>query len=314
MSNYAGRNVTADEQPQLVFLVGPPRSGTTWLQSLLGNHPDIATAQESHLFNHFLGPLIDSWHHMEKFEDGRGGIGLPAYFTTPAFRSLLRDFVHTTFSQVPEYHERAYFLEKTPDHIRNLAQIKTIIPEARIIVLVREPSDVIESMLNASKGWGRNWAPQSIVSAIRQFSYFAKKGMQDLSMLDSSDYILVKYEALKKDPVAVVRDVLSYIGVSTDERTLEMMTERKFELKKFGEFGEQSGNLVKEPEGFARKKKGKLSWYQKLLVSLCLRQFNREFGYEKSITKQNGVKPGLSDTKSKAFTVENSKPASSMNK
>ncbi len=37
--------------PSVVFLVGAPRSGTTWLQHLLGAHPRIATRQETDLLN-----------------------------------------------------------------------------------------------------------------------------------------------------------------------------------------------------------------------------------------------------------------------
>ena len=35
---------------RVAFVVGAPRSGTTWLQQLLYVHPDVATGGESHLF------------------------------------------------------------------------------------------------------------------------------------------------------------------------------------------------------------------------------------------------------------------------
>jgi hypothetical protein len=58
--------MTADPIPQAspssqmrryVFVVGSPRSGTTWLQLLLAQHPAVATHQETHLFHNYLGPL-----------------------------------------------------------------------------------------------------------------------------------------------------------------------------------------------------------------------------------------------------------------
>ena len=39
----------------LLFIVGSPRSGTTWLQLLLAGHPEVATRGETHLFEHFVG-------------------------------------------------------------------------------------------------------------------------------------------------------------------------------------------------------------------------------------------------------------------
>jgi hypothetical protein len=38
------------------FIEGAPRSGTTWLLTLLATHPDIAGSRESHLFNFGVDP------------------------------------------------------------------------------------------------------------------------------------------------------------------------------------------------------------------------------------------------------------------
>ena len=51
----------------LVFLVGCPRSGTTWLQRLLAGHPDVHTGQESNLFKDYISP------QMRAFEAGLAG-------------------------------------------------------------------------------------------------------------------------------------------------------------------------------------------------------------------------------------------------
>src|SRR5215469_4920410 len=37
-----------------VLIVGCPRSGTSWLQRLLSQHPQVATTQETHLFSEYL--------------------------------------------------------------------------------------------------------------------------------------------------------------------------------------------------------------------------------------------------------------------
>jgi len=132
---------------KLVFLVGPPRSGTTWLQGLLANHPSIGTAQESHLFNHFIQPMQDKWNEMLLFDDGRGGIGMPAYLTESDFFELKRRIAIDVYSKVPEFDMNDLFLDKTPDHIRCIEEIRNLFPGAKIILLLREPEDVIESLL-----------------------------------------------------------------------------------------------------------------------------------------------------------------------
>ena len=267
------------DKPQLLFLVGPPRSGTTWLQSLLGNHPDIGTAQESHLFNHFLGPMVDSWDHMLSFQDGRGGVGLPAYQTEVEFLSMLEGMVHSVLSRADEYHYYPIFLEKTPDHIRNMDHISRILPDAKIIYMIRSPADVIESMLSASESWGSDWAPGNIIKAIRQYSYFVSKGTRDYALANPDKVLLIRYEDLKKDTEKVLRQVLEFVGLDSGVDVRHAMLNTEFELQKYGEFAIRNGHKVVEPEGFARARKGRLGWLQRLLVKLTLSRYMSRYGY-----------------------------------
>jgi hypothetical protein len=267
-NEYSGINETA--RPQLVFLVGPPRSGTTWLQKLLGSHPDIGTAQESHLFNHFLGSMLKSWDHLLHFKDGRGGIGVPAYQTEAAFISMLNEQVHQVLSGADEYRKGSVFLEKTPDHIRHMKDILRVVPDARIILMVRRPADVIESMLSAGEGWGKQWAPGSIFQAIRLFRYFSKQAESDLRDLDTTRVFCVEYERLRESTADVLQAILGFLELPCDSAALENLLNEEFTLRRYGEFAKLGGHIVQEPEGFARSRKGNLSWWERLLVRLTL--------------------------------------------
>lgn len=259
------------EQPQLVFLVGLPRSGTTWLQKLLGNHPDVGTAQESHLFNHFLGKQIESWDHMMAFEDGRGGIGIPAYQRETEFMDMMHRQVREVLSNCDEYGKGSVFLEKTPDHIRHILDIQRVVPEAKVILMLREPADIIESMLSAGSGWGRHWAPGSVISAIRLCYYFSRKASADYSKADQSKIHTVRYEDLRQDPDSVIQGLLQFMKLDASSESIDLMKNSKFELHRYGEFAERSGStIVEEPEGFARKKKGKLSLVQRMLIKATI--------------------------------------------
>lgn len=259
--------------PQLVFLVGLPRSGTTWLQKLLGNHPDIGTAQESHLFNHFLGSQITAWDHMIAFEDGRGGIGVPAYQEEGEFFDMLQRQVNEVLSKSEQYKKGSVFVEKTPDHIRHIMDIQRVLPDARIILMMREPADIIESMLSAGSGWGRHWAPGSLLSAIRLCYYFSSKAKADYKEADQSKIHVLRYEDLKKDTAGALRSLLEFIQVDAGNDSIEKMQNSKFELHRYGEFARIAGStLVKEPEGFARKKKGSLNYFQRLIIKATIGQ------------------------------------------
>ncbi len=70
-----------------MFIVGSPRSGTSYLQNLLASHPDIHTGEETHLFERYIGPSVRAWErHLERGVAGLGlGIGLPCYFDQAEF-------------------------------------------------------------------------------------------------------------------------------------------------------------------------------------------------------------------------------------
>ena len=60
-----------------LFIVGAPRSGTTWVQRLLLSHPAIRGGQESNFFCAF-GPVLQ----MYRFGETPGRLaGLPNYWT-----------------------------------------------------------------------------------------------------------------------------------------------------------------------------------------------------------------------------------------
>ncbi len=257
-------------RPQLVFLLGMPRSGTTWLQRLLGAHPDIGTAQESHLFNHFLGSQLQAWDHLLGFEDGRGGIGLPAYQREAEFLDMLHRQVREVLAKAPEYGKGRYFLEKTPDHVRHLLDIQRVVPDARIVLILRRPADVVESMLSAGAGWGRHWAPGSILRAVRLYRYFSGKAAADLALADPRRLHVVHYEELKRSPAWVLEALLGFLELDADPATLERMIASPAELRCYGEFAKRDGGDVEEPEGFRRASKGRLSLLQRALVRATL--------------------------------------------
>ena len=60
-------------RPSLVLLVGAPRSGTTWLQTMLGAHPSVASPQETDLFRRYLEPLTEAWRWQLRGGPGRLG-------------------------------------------------------------------------------------------------------------------------------------------------------------------------------------------------------------------------------------------------
>lgn len=124
--------------PVPIFIVGMPRSGTTVVERMLGNHPDIADAGELHdlvlqlrwLCNRPGPPYLDLdlAQRAEKSE-------LPLLGT--------RYLAHTRFRAG----NRRFYTDKMPANYLNVGYIAKALPQARIIHVTRDPMDTCFSNL-----------------------------------------------------------------------------------------------------------------------------------------------------------------------
>jgi hypothetical protein len=122
----------------LVFLVGAPRSGTTWLQLLLSRSPSVVTAQETHLFDGFLRSMVDQWDLHRRTGDH---VGVNEVLTDEEFHDLLRVVSGFVFARIARSKPSAIvLLEKTPNHVNCCREILDLWPDAHFIHIIRDPS------------------------------------------------------------------------------------------------------------------------------------------------------------------------------
>jgi len=194
---------------QLVFLVGAPRSGTTWLQLLLSRSPSVATAQETHLFNVFLRGTVEKWDY---YRTTGQRAGLNQVLNDEEFRALLRNFSGFVFAKIAQSKPSAtVVLEKTPDHVNCWRKILDVWPEAHFIHIVRDPRSVVASLRVASKTWASQWASSRISTNCEGWIRDVTNGRQIRSA--TRNYQEVSYQELISDgPEALLR-LLGGLGV-----------------------------------------------------------------------------------------------------
>jgi hypothetical protein len=207
----------------LVFLVGCPRSGTTWLQRLLASHPQVRTGQESHLFNQFVGPQIHQWRRFSAtWEEGGGGLGPGCYHSEQSFRAVLRTYLLGLLEpMVGDLPPGSIFLEKTPAHALWIAEIANLLPGARFLHLIRDPVDVTASLLTASRGWARHWAPNTPDKAARLWVWHVKKARAAAKTLRPDQYREMRYEELRAGGAPVLAGAFDFLGLPVEPRQLE---------------------------------------------------------------------------------------------
>jgi len=215
MPNHDGSN--------LVFLVGAPRSGTTWLQRMLASHPRIVTGQESGLFDTYIGPQIRAFRRdLDPEISGRGCLGLGCYFTEKEFKTLLEEYLqrilHVMLAPVGN---GQLFLEKTPSHALYLQELVEFLPKSRILHLVRDGRDVAASLLAAARSWGRNWAPNSAAAAATMWKRHVEAVIAAKKTLPENSFLEIRYESLVDDPPGTLATIFSFLGLATLEGEIE---------------------------------------------------------------------------------------------
>jgi hypothetical protein len=253
---YSGSN--------MLFVVGCPRSGTTWVQRLLATHPCIRTGQESDVFDQYIGPQLRAWEHeLDPAASGRGGVGLGCYFQDIDFRRLLKSYLLQLLEpMVGNLQPGELFLEKTPGHVLFVPEIRALLPEARFIHVLRDARDTVASLLGASRSWGRAWAPRQARQAAATWVNHVRAAQDAQRALPSSQFFEMRYEALHTDGPRALRDLVDWLEVTWTDADISAAFERNnpaaaragqgTPIPLGGQFASTVGPVVKEPDGFVR--------------------------------------------------------------
>lgn len=216
---------------KLVFVVGAPRSGTTWLQLLLSRSPAIATALETDLFTQFMRPMVEKWN-----QDRITGrlTGLTKLLSEEEFRRLLRITSAFVFAKIAQRKSSAtVVLEKTPHHVNHAREILDLWPEAHFIHIIRDPRSVAASLRVASKTWASQWASSEVSRSCETWTADVSNGRQIRSA--TQNYHEVFYHELISDGPANVMRLLNKLGVpSTLEDCQRYVDECKIQNLKAG--------------------------------------------------------------------------------
>jgi hypothetical protein len=196
---------------QLVFLVGAPRSGTTWLQLLLSRPPSIATTQEMHLFNLFMRSMIEQWNYDPST---RSLVGLTNLLSEEEYRALLRSISGFVFAKIAQTKPSAsVVLEKTPNNVHCWRVILDLWPDAHFIHIIRDPRSVVASLRVASRTWARNHFSSRIPTNCERWVSDVSDGRQISSA--TRNYQEVTYEDLIWNGPEVLMRLLNGLGVAT---------------------------------------------------------------------------------------------------
>ncbi len=196
---------------RLVFLIGAPRSGTTWLQLMLASIDEVASTNETHLFTNYMQSLFRGW---DSLRDSPREVGLHHLLTQDQYLSSIRDFAAQPLGAIAATKPDArVILEKTPGHAFVWRDIARIFPDALFLHLVRDPRAVIASLFAAKQEWEKgDWIPTRVTSACEFWSQHVTSAA---AAKQTGRYHEVRYEDLREP--ATLRRIFSFLGVERSE-------------------------------------------------------------------------------------------------
>ena len=196
--------ITPEGEPQLIFICGMFRSGSTLTERLLAGHPRVVAGGELDL----LPRLVRST--LAPFPQCMAGLS-DAALASQADR-YLRD-VRQLFPGAQ------YLTDKRPDNFLLIGLIKTLFPRARIVHTTRDPLDTCLSIFLLHLDPGVSWALDLLDTGhyFRQY----QRLMRHWRALYGEDILDFGYDALVREPRSAVQRLLGFCGLDWSERCLD---------------------------------------------------------------------------------------------
>jgi hypothetical protein len=158
-----------DISDRLVWMLGSPRTGSTWLMQLFAEIPGISVVDESYLPLHLV-PIDHALPEGEYFERGPRGDD-PHYFFAkrylpelrPELRGLIMRGLVRQLRELGQNPDPKWIVIKEPNGSHASDSVMSLFPESRLLFLVRDGRDVIDSLIDAMLARD-SWWQQSQVS------------------------------------------------------------------------------------------------------------------------------------------------------
>lgn len=245
-------------ESRLVWLMGSPRTGTTWLLRMLihpwilasgrpsgivrpvgirrAGMPDVVPINETFLPLHLIplapgaGPQDGGAEHAPTLGEARAGE--PAYFFSdefatawrPGLRRMILARLGAQVDLASQRHALAdpMVLIKEPNGSHGAELLMSLLPTAKLLFVVRDGRDVVDSLLDAERSWaGRGAAGADRIASLRRHAWhwltFTAAVQRAYEARPAELRRMVRYEQLRSAPEESLRPILEWLGLAHDE-------------------------------------------------------------------------------------------------
>lgn len=215
----------SDTKTDCVFIVGCRRSGTTWLATLLAQHPRLVALQQSGFF--LVLDKVTSWFRTRRkyggtvlssasSSDELARTSLSEVFPVERYYDLVQPLVRELYGRIAATSpETTGVVDHQPEHVRLWRDIHAVLPEAHFVHVIRDPRAVFSSYVHSAKSWS------SRQTFTRDPVVFAEEWVRDVTegrsiAAETDRCIEVRYEQMREEGAPGLLRVYEALGLPAD--------------------------------------------------------------------------------------------------
>ncbi|WP_372972228.1 sulfotransferase family protein [Marinobacter sp.] len=212
-----------------IFIIGAPRSGTTFLASLLDK-----TAYGQPVETHFITKYykkLDSYGDISNFDNFRSlvedilnerpvqqwglSLNVKEFYRSFSEEFGYKDIVNKILSLQKKDGNPYSWGDKTPHYIGDLEILLALFPHARYIYIVRDGRDVALSLLEKS------WGPSNVYECARYWAKLNNKTDLINKLMDNGQLYSLTYESLLDETKSHIRSIYDFLGEQVSEQEVD---------------------------------------------------------------------------------------------
>ena len=222
----------------IVWIFGSGRTGSTWLSSMMGDIEGHAMWGEpwvGTLFGNFYQNVDKRKHDNDQFI-----LGSHKESWLRSIRNFVLDAATATF---PGLEKEDYLIIKEPNGSIGAPLMMEALPESRMILLARDPRDVIASSMDAKGEGGWNYERNKelylergrVPSSKDPDTFVEKRAKNYMKVVGKAKEaydahrgpkVLVRYEELRSDTLGTMKRIYSTLGIKVSEEELAPVVEK----------------------------------------------------------------------------------------
>jgi hypothetical protein len=228
------------EHDNVVWIFGSARTGSTWLSNMMEELADHTRWNEP-----LVGALLGYFYYERaehRIDKGGKNFILGKRYKKTWLEPVRALVLGGAAARFPELAAGGYLVIKEPNGSIGAPLLMEALPESRMILLIRDPRDVVASSMDARRngGWqyerrkerGYSRGPllgkdPNVYAEDRAESYLQSIGNAKQAYdAHQGRKVLVRYEELRADTLGTMRRIYSELEIEVDERELAHAVEK----------------------------------------------------------------------------------------